>query len=148
MLATRIQSYREHEARLRARIEGLAAEAESVAQRRQAAEELYRSEFGELAAEAPEPFERVVDVGPLTGMSWAEAMTRVLQEAGGPLHVKDIWQRLQAGGFRTDSRDPIRSLVSIAVRNAGTFPKSGANRYGLASATAAEGVMPESDSVV
>jgi hypothetical protein len=135
MLTTRIQSYRDEEARLQIRIDELKAQRESVAKRRASAEELYEVEFGEQLSEAgPEAalFERPeLEVGPLTGLSWVEAMTRVLEEAGEPLHVTEIWERLEEGGFRTDARDPVRSIVAIAVRGTRSFRKAGPNRYGL-----------------
>ncbi len=137
MLAKRIRSYRDHEALLQRRIDELVAEKESVSRRREAAEELYEGEFGPSTPDAllpPEAAVRTVELGPLTGLSWAEAMTRVLQEAERPLHVKEIWQRLQEGGFRTNSRDPVRSVVAIAVRDPGNFPRAGPNCYGLATA--------------
>jgi hypothetical protein len=132
MLAGRIQSYRDHERELQARLGELTTEMESVAARRQAAEELYRTEFGETAEAPVETQQPSPQVGPLTGLSWNEAMTRVLGEAGRPLHVKEIWQLLQEGGFHSGARDPVRSVVAIAVRNGARFPKAGPNRYGLA----------------
>ena len=137
LLARRIQSFREHEAAVQSRIDALAAEKDSIVARRRTAEELYQAEFGELEAwDEDLSFEVIADAGPLTGLSWAEAMTQVLRDAGEPLHVKEIWQRLQAGGFHTDARDPVRSVVAIAVRDTGAFPKAGPNRYGLATARA------------
>jgi hypothetical protein len=112
------------------------AEKESVSTRREAAEDLYRAEFGDSPADHAAPEKPVIQVGPLTGLSWSEAIARVLRDAGQPLHVKEIWQRLQAGGFRTDSRDPVRSVVAIAVRDPASFPRAGPNRYGLEGARA------------
>jgi HB1, ASXL, restriction endonuclease HTH domain len=136
MLAKRIQSYRDHEDRLRARIEEMQSERESVSRRRESAEELYEAEFRERYSETGEAIVVVDEFhrGPLTGLSWAEAMTRVLQEAGHPLHVKQIWEKLREDGFRTNARDPIRSVVAIAVRDPVNFPKVGPNRYGLRAA--------------
>jgi hypothetical protein len=135
MLTARIQSYRNQEARIDERIRELTDEKADVAKRRTSAEELYEAEFGEQVTESdlePRLFERPeLKEGPLTGLSWADAMTRVLEEAGTPLHVTEIWERLQEGGFRTDSRDPVRSVVAIAVRDPRNFPKAGPNRYGL-----------------
>ena len=59
----------------------------------------------------------------------------VLHRLGGVVS-KDIWERLQEGGFRTGSRDPVRSVVAIAVRDPASFPKAGPNRYGLEGARA------------
>jgi hypothetical protein len=141
MLARRIESDRHLESQIQARLDELMAEKESVVRRRSAAEDLYEAEFGERLTEVPDPATEArpaVQVGPLTGLSWSAAMMRVLQDAGGPLHVREIWDQLQAGGFRTDSRDPIRSVVAIAVRDA-SFVKAGPNRYALAAAAAEAG---------
>jgi hypothetical protein len=140
-LLHRIDSYRESEARVDARLAELAGEKAAQAKRRGAAEDLFRAEFGEVPA--PEPQARPapqLDLtqseeaqppeGPLTGKSWEEAITAVLEETG-PLHVKDIWQRLQDGGFRTDARDPLRSIVAVSVRSKPRIERVGANRYGL-----------------
>lgn len=68
--------------------------------------------------------------GPLTGLPWAEAIERVMQDAGTPLHVKEVWERLVAGGFQTGSRDPLRSIVAISVRSE-RIVRTGPNTYGL-----------------
>jgi hypothetical protein len=142
MLVRRIESDRHLESQIQARLAELTAEKESVVRRRSAAEDLYEAEFGERLTEVPgraATEERpAVQVGPLTGLSWSAGMMRVLQDAGRPLHVTEIWDELQAGGFRTGSRDPVRSVVAIAVRGA-SFVKAGPNRYALATATAEAG---------
>lgn len=133
-LEHRISSYALLSTRLEARIAELQEELETVVSRRQSAEALYRVEFGEVF-DGNRPVERPASrtrSGPLSGLSWVDAITRVLREEGPALHVKQIWEGLDAGGFRTDARDPLRSIVAIAVREP-TIVKVAPNTYGLVS---------------
>jgi hypothetical protein len=136
LLAQRITAYKDELMQLDARIAELEAERTSLASRRESAETLYAAEFGQPFVPGPESeqFAMVAHAqlapGPYTGLSWAEAIAHVLTEAGEPLHVKDIWEKLRDGGFRTSSRDPLRSVVSILVRGS-DFMKVGPNRYAL-----------------
>lgn len=111
-------------------------EADSVARRLSSALGLYQAEYGE-----PFPAESVAAVqatvqpqlsvqGPLTGASWFMAVAKVLNDAGRPLHVKNIWHAMQQGGFQTDARDPVRSVVATCVRSP-VFQKVGPNTYEL-----------------
>lgn len=140
-LLRRIDSYRESEAKVDARLTELAEEKAAQARRRGAAEDLFRAEFGEVPAPEPkagpssqlnltQSEEAQPPEGPLTGKSWEEAITAVLGEAG-PLHVKELWQRLQDGGFRTDAQDPLRSIVAVSVRSKPRIARVGPNRYAL-----------------
>lgn len=140
-LLHRIDSYRESEAKVDARLADLLEEKTAMSRRREAAEDLFRAEFGEVpppetpARPAPqmnltESEKTLPPEGALTGKSWEEAITSVLAEAG-PLHVKEIWQLLQDGGFRTNARDPLRSIVTVAIRSQPRIVRVGANRYGL-----------------
>lgn len=124
-LERRILSYSQQEERLRVQVRELQDELEAVKRRRRSAEELYKAEFGEISSELRFVEQGVASQteavasrlpGPLTGLPWTAAIMRVLEREGGPLHVKKIWQRLAAGGFRTDAVDPVRSVVAIAVR--------------------------------
>jgi hypothetical protein len=88
--------------------------------RRESAESLYEVEFGAPFVESTDNERHDPDasrpgIGPLTGLSWGDALVRVLDE-NGPLHIKEIWRLLEDGGFRTDAQDPLRSIVAIAVR--------------------------------
>lgn len=65
------------------------------------------------------------------GQSWNEAVLEVLQQAGQPLHVKELWARLQASGFESESQDPLRSVASVLVRHPDAV-RTGRNTYGLA----------------
>lgn len=123
-LERRIVSYRETRAELAARVADLTAQLEDTDRRLRSAESLYAVEFGGLAGTpgvAPDHGSQASMLedspdGPLTGLSWNEAIARVLADASEGLHVRDIWSRLSAGGFRSDARDPLRSIAAVAVR--------------------------------
>jgi len=145
-LERRILSYSHQEQRLAVQLRELAEELQAVKRRRQSAEDLYRAEFGDVTddlrvAESPGEHRAGRLTGPLTGLAWSQAIFRVLEEAGGPLHVRDIWQRLAAGGFRSDAVDPVRSVVAIAVRNPGIM-KVKPNTYALSAKYVAPAVSP------
>lgn len=136
-LQRRILTYRERRAALTAHRAEIDAEIDDMERRLHSAEELHEAEFGEAftlgSAEAadvqvPEP-----RVGPLTRLSWGDAVIRVLDE-NGPLHVKEIWRLLQEGGFRTDARDPLRSIVAIALRLEPRVLRVAPNTYALSGA--------------
>lgn len=105
-----------------------------LARRRAAAEDLYRAEYGDIPEEnmavvttPPQSSQRGQRVqrlqipeapdGPLTGLGWAEALQQVLGASSEPLHVKEIWRRLAEGGFKTEARDPLRSIVAMSLRS-------------------------------
>lgn len=120
-LERRIAGYRAMRDGMQADIRDLQDALEQASQRLESAERMYELEFGE-----PLPSTVVVEMlpvrepaaeGPLTSLSWRQAMIRVLSQEGRPMHVRELWERLQAGGFRTDAQDPLRSIVAIAVRN-------------------------------
>jgi hypothetical protein len=54
----------------------------------------------------------------------------VLDAAGTPLHLNDIWHRIQETGFDTGSKDPLRSLASVLVRHPDVH-RTGRNTYAL-----------------
>jgi len=144
-LGHRIVRYAEQESQIVERVTELQQALEDVRKRRRSAEALYRAEFGDddpvrvghspddsgsPAALSPTLY-GPVPIGPLFGASWADALTGVLAEAGEPLHVTEIWQRLRDRGFTTTTRDPLRSIVSIAVRTPGVV-RAGPNIYTIA----------------
>jgi len=112
---------------------------------------LFRAEFGSVPADLDVPrADRDDDhqeerpmraTGPLTGASWWDAIVQVLTEEGGPLHVREIWKRLAANGFRSDAKDPVRSVVAIVVRNPEMIVKVRPNTYAL-NGRHAENVSP------
>jgi hypothetical protein len=141
-LARRVQVYRERLARIDTRMAEWAAEREEIDARRVKSEALYESEFGEPVPELVEPepvpdadrlFRQPVQApaGPLTSLAWDEALARVLQGHPDGLHVRAVWDQLKEGGFRTDARDPVRSIVAIALRRPDVFVRTGPNTYGL-----------------
>lgn len=152
-LERRILSYSLQEERVRAQVRELQDELEAVRRRRRSAEELFRAEFGNVPADLDAPHAGEDDddepaptrtTGPLTGAPWSEAIVRVLTEEAGALHVREIWKRLAANGFRSDARDPVRSVVAIAVRHPGIV-KVRPNTYAL-NGLHPETVRPPSDS--
>jgi hypothetical protein len=143
-LQRRILTYRERRAALAAHRAEVDAEIEDMERRLRSAEELHEAEFGEpfmLGSSVEEPDLRTPEprVGPLTRLSWGDAVIRVLDE-NGALHVKEIWRLLQEGGFRTDARDPLRSIVAIAIRLGPRVLRVAPNTYALTSAIS-ENVM-------
>ena len=76
------------------------------------------------------------------GSSWNEAVADLLREAGEPLHVREMWARMQANGFETESKDPERSLASVLVRHPHVV-RTGRNTYGLAAVEPGESDRPD-----
>jgi hypothetical protein len=139
-LERRLKMAAQEEERLTASIASFQQQLKAVRQRREAAAKLFALEFGDEPSVEPraasaalaEPMrDEVARTGPLTGLPWAEAMRRVLADAGRPLHVKEIWRALAEGGFATASRDPLRSIVAVALRTDGVV-RADPNTYGLA----------------
>ena len=141
-LGERIAVYREQRERIRAKLVELNHDLLDFDKRLDAAEELYRREFG-LQPPGAEPRGRrrrtaappVAEAQP----SWREAIAGVLSARGRPLHVKEIWDALLDAGFRTESQDPLRSIVAIAVRDP-SIERTGPNTYTL---TGSNGGSPQ-----
>lgn len=115
-LERRIESYRTLRTELRDRVAELQEELEAVERRLRAAEQLHEVEFGTT----PSPDGSTNGLSRLTSLShlpWHEAIRRVLEQESRPLHVSEIWQRLQTGGFCTEARDPLRTIVAVAIRS-------------------------------
>lgn len=147
-LRNRIASYRALRDRVRQRVAELQEELQSVEHRLRAAVELYEAEFGggQLSVSNQQTPSHTATQGPLfdqldgpfTQLSWGEAIVSALIEAERPLHVKEIWEALSTGGFQTESRDPIRSIVAIAIRHPG-LTRVAPNVYGLVTPDMANG---------
>jgi hypothetical protein len=119
-LERRIAGYLEMEEQFASRIVDLQEQLAAVRRRSQAAGELYKVEYGrefDRSSSKRRSRESLPSGGPLSGMKWGEAIARAISDAGRPLHVKEIWTTLEAGGFDTQSSDPERSIVSICVRS-------------------------------
>lgn len=149
VLRRRIENYKATEDQVADRIQELQGELVAMRERREAAERLYRAEYGsgEPPGQSTErtgtqaEFPLVIPHRPaagssLAGLSWEAAILRVLQHEGGPLHVKEIWSRLASGGFRTVARDPLRSIVAVSVRSR-KIARTGPNTYVASNGTAA-----------
>lgn len=154
-LLDRVDRYKRAATKAKDRLAEIEEEIRTLESRQQAAEKLYKAEFGaspptaRSVAVTPPPIRRGrpkreiprsnID-GPLTGMTWQDAMRDVL--ANGPLHVREIWDRLDEGGFQTDSQDPLRSIVAVALRMP-ELTRTDANTYGFAGS--APKSQPEKD---
>ncbi len=133
-LEGRLASYFDMEDQLEARIGDLSEQLSAVRRRAEAAQALYQAEYGEPFSRGRAKRRRVDGrqaAGPLNDLSWLEAISRVISDAGRPLHVKEIWQALHGGGFVTDSSDPERSIVSICVRNSDRLMKTAPATYAV-----------------
>lgn len=145
-LRRRIATYSEQEVQVAERLDELQQALDDLRKRRRNAEALYRAEYGDedltaystsehegdhqQAAEAPARYV-AANLGPLFGESWAGAMTSVLAESTEPLHVAEIWRRMRDGGFTSSARDPLRSIVAVAIRTPGVV-RAAPNTYTLA----------------
>lgn len=159
-LSHRISSYRARRARLERRKAEVDAELEEVDARLVKSESLYMAEFGEqppdgadniTTDQAERLFQPAAEAvrGPMTGLSWEDALVRALNGHDGGLHVRAIWEQLQGGGFRTEARDPVRSIVAIALRRPDTFVRVAPNTYALinqaVTSAGAAGARPEAE---
>ena len=62
------------------------------------------------------------------GMSVPDAVYMVLQEVGRPLHAKELYQRLQAGGMPIRGKTPVTSVATSLKRDP-RFRKVGPNTF-------------------
>jgi len=139
-----METYRSQRERIRKKLVELNRDLNDLERRLEAAQELYRREFGltppgyEPARETRRrtPKDRAGDGQP----SWRDAIVTVLGDSGRPLHIKEIWQALVDSGFETNSRDPLRSVVAIAVRD-DRIVRSGPNTYALSGAVRSKSQM-------
>jgi hypothetical protein len=140
-LDARISRYASQRDGVQAQLVELNHALNSIDKRLDAAIEMYRLEFDAEPDVAKE-------VGPSSlrraggrrrqrndGSSWNQVVAQVLEEAGSPLHLNHIWQRIQETGFDTRSRDPLRSLASVLVRHPEVH-RTGRNIYALKSVSA------------
>lgn len=137
LLEGRIQSFRSLRSQVNDRVLELEDELGAIDRRLRSAEDLYEAEFGQkFDSSSPERSEAAPLIGgwepsgPMTGWSWGDALVKTLAESDSPLHVKEIWARMRAAGFTTEARDPVRSIVAIAVRHPGIV-KAAPNTYTL-----------------
>ncbi len=62
------------------------------------------------------------------GRSVPDAVYMVLQEVGGPLHAKDLYQRLKEGGMPIRGKTPVTSIATSLKRDP-RFRKVGPNTF-------------------
>jgi HB1/ASXL restriction endonuclease-like protein with HTH domain len=139
-LERRLATLRGHRVLLEEQLRDFHQELNSVARRIEAAEELYRREYDAEPPNSTAPVHarratriRRADAGQ---PSWKDAVIGVLREADHPLHAREIWQRLQESGFQTGARDPLRSVVAIAIRAPEEIHRTGPNTFALNGADA------------
>ena len=84
-------------------------------------------------------------------MSWKDAAQKVLKDAGGPLHYKDIADRILGQGLKTTVGATPASTVNATINtsiqkegSAGVFERTGPGEYGLKTRTISEGA-PDDD---
>lgn len=135
-LEARIARYAAQRDDLQAKLVELNHALNSLDKRLETAIEMYRLEFGaepEAAKEvSPTPLELGGRRRRSDGSSWNQVVAQVLTDAGSPLHLNDIWTRIEATGFETGSKDPLRSLASVLVRHPEVH-RTGRNTYALKS---------------
>jgi hypothetical protein len=135
-LESRIAEYERRRSALEEALSVQHAELAELERRLEAAVDLYQREFG---LEIGVPIRRRVPIrGGGRSAGWTDAIETVLSEAGGPLHVQEIWGRLAERGFETDSSDPARAIVSMAVRNPARFARVAPNTFALRTERSAE----------
>lgn len=134
-LEARISRYASQRDDLQGKLVELNHQLNSLDKRLEAAIEMYRLEFNaepEAAKEVkPPPAELGIRRRARSdGSSWNQVVSQVLEDAGVPLHLNDIWDRIRETGFDTGSKDPLRSLASVVVRHPDVH-RTGRNTYAL-----------------
>lgn len=134
-LERRISMLRGHREMLQDQLREQHHELNSVDRRIEAAEELYRGEFGGEPPDASATTRsrratriRRAEAGQ---PSWRDAIIDVLRRSDRPLHAREIWRRLQESGFQTDAADPVRSVVATAIRTSDRIRRTGPNTFAL-----------------
>jgi hypothetical protein len=144
-LEARINRYASQRDRLNTDLIDLNHTLNSLEKRLEAALEMYRLEFGEDPPSMPSPSRRPQrrPVVRPEGQSWNNSVEEVLADAGEPLHISEIWRRLQERGFQTTAKDPLRAIASVLVRHPDTV-RTQPNTYGLANGTQPQQSLPSS----
>lgn len=134
-LERRIATLRGHRDLVQDQLRELHHELNSIDRRIEAAEELYRREF---AVEPPkgrtvqQPRRATRIRRRESGQpSWRVGVIRALDEADGPLHAREIWERMRQSGFETEAADPLRSVVATAIRTPDRIKRVGPNIFAL-----------------
>ena len=135
-LERRITALRGHRDLLQDQLRDLHHELNSVDRRIKVAEEMYRQEFDAEPPDVKNPAahprrETRIRRANAGQMPWREAIITILRESGSPLHARDIWRKLQESGFQTDAKDPLRSVVAVAIRTEDHIRRVGPNTFAL-----------------
>jgi hypothetical protein len=130
-LETRIARYAAQRDHLNRELIELNHALNSLEKRLDAAAEMYRLEFGEDPPAVPPIAERPKRRRVRSqGESWNGAIEAVLRDAGEPLHINEIWRRVQERGFTTTAKDPLRAIASVLVRHPNAI-RTHPNTYAL-----------------
>jgi len=65
-------------------------------------------------------------------VSIADVAAKVLREARGPLHYKELLERIGRDGFRVPGQNPSASLIALLHRKREVFARHGSGIWGLA----------------
>lgn len=147
-LEERIRRYAAQRDTTQAQLVELNHSLNATEKRLEAAVEMFRLEFGEEPASLPPGMTPAATRAPrrrtaqTEGPTWNDAVVAELTKAGGPLHINDLWSRLQEAGFETEAKDPIRALASVLVRHPDVH-RTGPNTYGLRSQHGPEASIDE-----
>ena len=79
-------------------------------------------------AQAPPGEEEIQAAQPYADMTIADAGFEILKAAGRPLHVRNIWKRLQRGGKTFEAEKPILSVTAALLRD-DRFENLGRNTF-------------------
>lgn len=129
-LESRIEKFARQRDELREQVVELTHALGAIEKRLETATEMYRLEFGVDPTVVHEQQPRAARPKK-TGESWNEAIEGVLTEAESPLHITEIWRRVQGRGFTTSAKDPLRAIAAVLVRHPNAV-RRGPNTYALA----------------
>ena len=144
-LEERIRRYAAQRDSTQAQLVELNHSLNATEKRLDAAVEMFRLEFGEEPASLPQGMAPSSTkstrrrTAQMEGPTWNDAVVSELGKAGAPLHLNDLWSRLQQAGFETEAKDPRRALASVLVRHPDVH-RTGPNTYGLRTRTWTSGV--------
>jgi hypothetical protein len=135
-LERRIGSLRQQRELVQQELRERHSELNSIDRRIVIAEELYRQEYGDvppLADGAPMHVRRSIRIRRAAAgqPGWRDALIATLEDAGTPLHAKEIWRRMSESGFVSDAADPVRSVVAVAIRTPESIHRAGPNVFAL-----------------
>jgi hypothetical protein len=130
-LEARIRRFAKQRDDLRNQLVELNHALNAIEKRLETAVEMYQLEF-----DADPPGESAIKQSSsprlrTSGGSWNETVEAVLADAETPLHIRDIWSRVQQRGFTSSAKDPLRAIAAVLVRHPNAV-RTGPNTYALA----------------